>query len=763
MVQIPASGITSPEAIRLYEAASTEFSHVTDIVRQALAAKLGKERWDVVLVGMYPDRAIVMSESRFWSYPYAIGADNAVTIGDRLEVTQEWQPVTAVVREAAPGDASFIEAKDAEGRTWEVRVIRAGASKNGNFYPDTTLREAAPLFDGVKVFAKADAEHIAGKGKDVRNVVGWLESPRFVEAAGSDAGEVRATLQLVESAPIREALVDAWKRGKHDLMALSIDASAKSTRRNVGGKSFREATQFTRIHSVDVIVEPGAGGGFIRLVEAHQEIDPMRERLIAKIKQAPKTAAKIADVDALDDAELEVRYAEAVAELAQPAGTRDDQTPDVESRVVEAVARVTARAEARAAILASSLPKAAQDRLVARFHEAEDCSAETVKKAIDDERAYLGQFIESDRVRLNFDDGARNTEPRSKVIADMLDAYFKGDRSAPSFRECYVEITGDRQVTGLLQDCDRVRLREAAAGDERYVESVDSTTLANVLGSSIARSVAAEYANLVQYDSWRRIVNVVRVSDFRSQEITRMGGYGSLPTVNQSGPYNALTSPSDEKATYTLAKRGGTEDITLEAIANDDQRVIQAIPRRLAFAAKRTLYEFVFDFIRTNPTLYDSVAFFHASHGNLGSSALDATTWAAARLAMMKQAEAGSSKRLGIPPRFLLVPPDLEETGYNLFVRTTNNDKNFVQQQMVEVLPVIYWTDANDWAAVASPNELPGIEIGFYQGREDPEIFVQDMPTVGSMFSNDKLTWKIRHIYSGQVHNYRCAYKAVVA
>ncbi|MBI1397066.1 MAG: hypothetical protein GC151_13905 [Betaproteobacteria bacterium] len=775
-MKIPAAGYTSPEAIRIAEAASTEFSQITTLVRDALAQSLGVERWNITLVAIHPDRAVVMKDGRFWSYPYTIGADNTVQLGQGAEVTQQWQPVREaadplnlrdkLARALRGAECAFVEAKDAEGRTWEVRVIRSGTSKNGNYYPDTALREAAPMFEGVKVFAKADAEHLAGRGKDVRNLVGWLEQPRFVEGDASDTGEIRATLQLTESAPIRQPLVDAWKRGKHDLMALSIDASARTQKRTQGGKTFREATQFTRIHSVDVIVEPGAGGGFLRLVEAHQENDPMRERLIAKIKQAPKTAAKIADVDALTDEQLEEHYAEAVAELAAKSEPKADPAPkaeDINARVTEAVALVTQRAEARVAIQAASLPQAAKDRLVVRFAEAADCTPETVKAAIEDERKYLAQFTESDRVSLQFDEGARNTEPRSKVIAKMLDDYFEGGKGVASIKECYIEITGDRRITGRLENCDRTRLREAASTEERVVESVDSTTFANVLGSSIARRVAAEYANLVMYDSWRRIVNVVSVSDFRTQEITRMGGYGSLPSVAQGGAYNALTSPSDEKATYTLGKYGGTEDITLEAIANDDQRVIQRIPQRMAFAAKRTLYEFVFDFIRTNPTLYDSVAFFHASHGNLGSSALDATTWAAARLAMMKQTEAGSSKRLGIPPGFLLVPPDLEETGFNLFVRTTNNDKNFVQAQSVDVIPVIYWTDANDWAAVANPRELPSIEIGFYNGMEDPEIFVQDMPTVGSMFSNDKLTWKIRHIYSGQVHNYRGAYKAVVA
>ena len=43
------------------------------------------------------------------------------------------------------------------------------------------------------------------------------------------------------------------------------------------------------------------------------------------------------------------------------------------------------------------------------------------------------------------------------------------------------------------------------------------------------------------------------------------------------------------------------------------------------------------------------------------------------------------------------------------------------------------------------------------------DIFVQDSPTVGSLFSNDQVTYKIRHIYSGAVMDFRGFYKAVVA
>jgi hypothetical protein len=336
----------------------------------------------------------------------------------------------------------------------------------------------------------------------------------------------------------------------------------------------------------------------------------------------------------------------------------------------------------------------------------------------------------------------------------MLDAFFDPtNKKVISFKECYVEITGDTRVTGDAKRCDEVRLREA----------LGSSTFSNVLGDSITRRLVAEYGLPSVYDAWRQIVGVVPVTDFRTQERTRFGGYGDLPAVAQGAPYTELTSPTDEKATYGVTKRGGTETVTLEMIKNDDVGAIQRIPVKLARAAKRTLGKFAFDFIRTNPTIYDSVAFFHNDHANLGSAAFDATAYAAARLAMMKQTEKDSGDRLGIGPAFILVSADGEAGAHDVFARNTNLDKTFIQSLTPTIIPVWYWTDANDWAAMADPKDIPTIEIGFLDGNEEPELFVQDSPTVGSLFSHDQITYKIRHIYGGNVTDYRGGYKAVVS
>ena len=64
--------------------------------------------------------------------------------------------------------------------------------------------------------------------------------------------------------------------------------------------------------------------------------------------------------------------------------------------------------------------------------------------------------------------------------------------------------------------------------------------------------------------------------------------------------------------------------------------------------------------------------------------------------------------------------------------------------------------------ATGKIDHITGIEIGFLDGNEEPELFVQDNPTSGSVFTNDQITYKIRHIYGGAVIDYRAFQGSVV-
>ena len=398
----------------------------------------------------------------------------------------------------------------------------------------------------------------------------------------------------------------------------------------------------------------------------------------------------------------------------------------------------------------SGLPELSQARLKKQF-DGQTFEVDILKAAIKDEKEYLDKLTGSGAVSGSGNTKVTQSDMESRI--KMLDDFF--ERKNHSFKAAYVHITGDEKVTGRIEAAQRLKA------------SLTTASFDAILGDSITRKMVKEYA-AAGLDDWRKIVEVVPVSDFRTQRRVRFGGYGNLPTVAQSGPYSALTSPTDEEATYSPTKRGGTEDLTLEMIKNDDVGAIRRIPQRLGRAAARTLHEFVFDFLATNPTIYDATALFTAGHGNLGSAALDATSLAARRRAMLKQAEMDSAKRLGIPPKYIITPVDLDKTAYDLIIPPNDGSytptaPDYMKKWALEMIVVAYWTDTNNWYLSANPADIPTIEVGFMDGNETPELFVQDLPNVGSMFNNDKLTYKIRHIYGGGVVDFRGLDGSIVA
>lgn len=770
-MKFPSAGL---HGMALREAAP-DLKTIIEFVRSALDVKIngdcgpGCDRKWFELDAVYDDRAVICLDGRHWSYAYTI-TGGVVTLADPQEVIEQYVPI----KEAAPmavADLRLVEAEgQAAGTVWEATLIQAGLSSSDVFYSDQVLREASPRFEGVRICIKSDAKHLKATERDINNVVGWGENARFVEGVTPDTGRIVSTLNLPGLPENTGRLLSAAvKAGKQNIAGLSIDArgSGKFVMRE--GKRIRAATSIDFVESVDLIVEPGAGGRLIRLVEAAPEPvsnpgDPdmnLREQMLRFVEaKAPTAYAKIDPATISDDA-LMLAYREAMVADAAPARGGMADVAGVEERI----RMIEARSLARASIDASNLPSPAKDRLQRTFATRERFVEADVTAAIDEERTYLARFVESGRVNLG-DLAPSHEADRPTRIASMLDAFFdpahEDHRNVQSFKECYVEITGDRRVTGDIRNCDIGRMRDSLGMSFREA-AMDSTTFALSLGDSITRRMLADYRMASNYDGWRDLATTVPLNDFRTQHRTRWGGFGDLPIVAEKGNYNDLGAVGEEEATYKPAKRGGTAQVTLEMVRNDDVSMIREIPTKLSRAAKRTLAKFVMDFIRTNPVIYDGVTLFHAMHNNLGTAAFSGTAWSAARQAMMKQTELTSADRTGIAPRHLWVPADLEEDAFNLFqARGLNNDLEFIQTSRPVIHPVWYWTDVNDWAASADKLDIASVELGFLDGREDPEIFIQDTPNVGSLFSNDLITYKIRHIYGGNVLDFRGMYKSVV-
>lgn len=765
---------------------------------------------------VYTDHAIVRMGEDFYSIPYSeVDGEIVFDTATPTKVERTW-----VTAEGSGGFEKPIAEADGEtdGSKWDVIIIRTGKSKNGRRYRESVLKESAALFEGARVLARSDQEHISGEGKSVLNVVGWIEGVRYERKA------LRATLNLVDEA-LRTKILEAWNRGKKDLVGLSLVAEGTGRTVTEAGQKVQDVEAITRVSSVDLVFDPAAGGGLVRLVAAEgKEEEPMLQKLIERLREAAANKADqipgllkgVAEAmgytvdevialvvaedpaltEALDKAKAEPAKTEPAKEPVKVAEAAGGGTGEGDEGLVPAVlGRMVLKQElAEAETLPDPVKKRIEKRFAGKAFKLEDLT-----EAISDEVASWAEIEKSNGLRSN-GSGHRvevGLEETTKALVALDGFFFDEDleidgqkvKRYRSFREAYTDLTGDREITGQLPrqrsgklgisvaEFGMVKVPITEAVEEKGVTKIRIaeagelvvSTWAQILGDSITRKMQADY-RMAGLDDWRLLADVVPAADFRTNRRMRFGGYGDLAAVAEIGAYVDMTTPGDEEATYAVTKRGGIDVISLEAITNDDVGAIRQIPTRMGRAAARTLYKFVLSALfGANPTCtYDSLALFHATHANLGSTALSVATLSAARVNMYEQTDMSTNEQLGVVPRHLWVPIELEQTAYELLrsdrkPATADNDANYVGSFGIDYHSVLYFTDANNWFLSADKGDVPIIEIAFLNGKEEPELFTQDLPNVGSMFNNDTLTLKIRHMYGGGNLDHRGVFGAVVA
>lgn len=775
------------------------WTDVQQLVRRALRARaqssLDGYHW-VWIVDMTATHVVYeVADDELWQCSYTVtGAE--VSLGDAERVARAYVTVpggedqgdgdlVAAVESAQPGERDHLVGRVLEakadsstgGRVFAVRIIAVGDSLNGNRYSEAVLAAAAPLYEGAKAYDRhRSAEDL--KSGTIAGLVGHYRNVT-ASAEGLDA-DLHLLPSATHAAEVLDAALGAQADGLPPTAGISHDVLGVFRPLSENGRTLREATAITHVFSADVVSDPSAGGRATRVVAGGIHLDHLTSAPSGPITHQQESTMPEITADAVLAA-LASAKPEQLADLVKRAGENTttapaavDPTPAAAPVVTTARESFAGRALVRGMVAEAGLPEAVVETVVAALpdHITEaDVSRhiEAVQKVVAGiERAGLAPEL-----------GGRaevTKESRERKI-EALDLFFTPDKPGgyTSFVEAYCDITGDRQVT-RGGDMARRILRESFASPfdsaVHTSEALDTSSWPQILGDSITRRAVAEYAR-PNLQTWRLIVSSTpTVTDFREQRIDRLGGYGTLPIVGQAGVYQQLTSPTDEEATYAVQKRGGIEVITWEMIRNDDVRALSKIPTKLGLAAAQTLYRFVWDMLVTNAaTSYDSVALFHASHANTDSATLSQSTLSTARQKMGVQSAYGdSSDVLAIEPKYLVVPAALEETAFMLTTSAVaipatpagpSNTPN-IHQGMVPI-KVPYYSAQSTWFVVADPSQCPTIEVGFLDGRQEPEFFTQSDPSQGSTFSADKHEIKIRHVYSGTVLDHRGMYRGVGA
>lgn len=810
------------QATEAFIGSNRTFDEVKDLVRDALAARIRAATgagYCYVWIADISDADVVYTcadDDDLMQCSYEIGDDESVTLGTPTEVVRTYAPADAV-RNPPPEDEEpeaplvagegpdtaeevameservagrVIEAKGTDaagGRVFRTRIIAYGDSKNGRRYPEAVLREAVGKYEG----AKAYDHHRTAEELQTSTISGLIGSYRNVEAEADGLyGDLHLLPGATHAAEALDASLVAQEAGLEPSVGVSHDVQAHFRPIVANGRRMQEAVQVASVTSADVVANPSAGGKAVRAVAGGESTteENSEETDVTVTTEAVLAALQTASPEQL--AAHGLAKADSVTESVQP--TTLQRAVESETTAPERTTEAADTAKdsffgkmlIREKVTGAGLPQAVIESVTAALPEriteaAVDAQIATLQAAMGIvERHELKPAVTATVAQESLD---------KKV--EGLDKFFAGDfqNGYRSFKEAFIDITGRQPRSAFTEDFNRVVMRESIGeydSGDRATESLSASSWNLVLGDSITRRLVAEY-NQPDLQNWRMITSsIVPVQDFRTQRIDRIGGYGTLPAVNQGQPYQPLTSPTNEEVTYAITKRGGTEDVTLEMIANDDVRAISRIPKKLGLAAANTLYQFVWNFVTTaagtatnsGPTIYDSTTLFNTGHANFvnsaNGSALSQSALSAARLLMRSQTAYGDAQQFIAPtPRFLVVVNDIEELAWQLVTSAVAlptaantppqstgaaNTPNLHQGLSLIVLDYIAnATSTTAWWTVADPDRIPTLEIGFYQGQQDPALFTQSDPTVGSVFNSDKVTYKIRHIYSGAVLDYR--------
>lgn len=213
-------------------------------------------------------------------------------------------------RESVTG--SDFQIDEAAGVIRNVKVI-GNKSRNGRSYPQKTLQEAIPIYEGSRIYL----DHVLTDGKakpvsvrSIKDKWGVLKNLREAPEGG-----LRADIHYLKSHSHTPALIEAAQRFP-ETFGLSHDAAGDEV--NAGG--MREVTKIYKVNSVDVVNDPATNTG---LFEGYVMKKTIKEIAANKAKFSKILEEMIAGDPMIGEAPVE-----ASMDQMDDAGNPIESTPD---------------------------------------------------------------------------------------------------------------------------------------------------------------------------------------------------------------------------------------------------------------------------------------------------------------------------------------------------------------------------------------------------------------------------------------------------
>lgn len=216
--------------------------------------------------------------------------------------------------------------------------------------------------------------------------------------------------------------------------------------------------------------------------------------------------------------------------------------------------------------------------------------------------------------------------------------------------------------------------------------------------------------------------------DFKEAARYALSEAGNLELVPEGGQFKQ-DSLGEASARTKVATYGKLFSLTRQAIINDDLGLFSKIATKYGSAAKRLVNKMVYAQLTGNVKMQDNVALFDSKHGNVAGTgeALSLKAIAKAITAMRRQKGITGEAILNITPKYLVVPPELEMTAYQIVNSTAAVDGvnsgviNPYKGRLI-VVSDAELTDPDAWYLVADATQHDTIDVTYLNGVETPRL-----------------------------------------
>ena len=246
-------------------------------------------------------------------------------------------------------------------------------------------------------------------------------------------------------------------------------------------------------------------------------------------------------------------------------------------------------------------------------------------------------------------------------------------------------------------------------------------SISGILSSTVNKFLLAGFDSVE--NAWRSISSVRSVNDFKTVTQYRLNGGFTFEAVTNGGELKHAAA-SDESRTISADTYGIMTSVTRTDLINDDLGALTAVPQRIGRGGALKLNSVFWT------SFLDDSSFFTTAKGNKKTSAT-ALSLAGLKeaLALYRKLTDPDGNPIAVQPRVLLVPVDLEITAAELMNSVQISSGNTSGQPATnvfagryEVVSSTYLSNTADYYLLASPADLPAMEVAFLNGIQSPIV-----------------------------------------